>query len=125
MAEIITWSSKISEKYGNIGTTEAEQLPFMAKKEVIFAAGSIYSPLLLVLSRIGYAQGLKELGFPPVHRLFGIGKHPRDRLFAVLVTLQKLGSHHRTSYIDGLAPPWRKRRTRKKNTSWCSSRNTL
>jgi len=53
-----------------------------------------------LLSGIGPANDLHQLGIPIIQDLPGIGKNLNDRLFLELVTTQKPGSHHRTSYVD-------------------------
>ncbi|XP_028043194.1 glucose dehydrogenase [FAD, quinone]-like [Bombyx mandarina] len=49
-----------------------------ASKEVILSAGSIQSPQLLMLSGIGDATELKELGIFPIAHLPGVGKNLQD-----------------------------------------------
>lgn len=69
-----------------------------SRREVILSAGAIDSPKLLLLSGVGASNELQELGIPVTHDLPGVGKNLQDRLFLQLVTVQKPGSHHRTSY---------------------------
>jgi len=73
-----------------------------AQREVILSGGSIDTPKILLLSGIGPANDLRQLGIPIIHDLPGVGKNLNDRLFLELVTTQKPGSHHRTSYVDSL-----------------------
>ncbi len=51
-----------------------------ASREVIISAGAINSPRLLLLSGIGPADELAEIGLKPVHDLPGVGKNLRDQL---------------------------------------------
>lgn len=51
-----------------------------AEKEVILSGGAINSPQLLMLSGIGDADELKELGIPLVQHLPGVGKNLQDHL---------------------------------------------
>lgn len=74
-----------------------------ARREVILSAGAIDSPKLLLLSGVGASNELQEFGIPITHDLPGVGKNLQDRLFLELVTVQKPGSHHRTSYSDSPA----------------------
>jgi len=55
-----------------------------------------------LLSGIGPANDLHQLGIPIVRDLPGVGKNLNDRLFLELATTQRPGSHHRTSYVDSL-----------------------
>jgi choline dehydrogenase len=51
-----------------------------ALKEVIVAASAINSPKLLMLSGIGPAQHLKEMGIPVVADRPGVGQNLQDHL---------------------------------------------
>jgi len=51
-----------------------------ANREVILAASALNSPKLLMLSGIGPADHLKELGITPVHHLNGVGQNLHDHL---------------------------------------------
>lgn len=53
-----------------------------------------------MLSGIGPAAELQQLGLSIVHDLPGIGRNLNDRLYIEVVTTQEAGSHNRTSYID-------------------------
>lgn len=78
------------------------QRKIYAQREVILSAGAIDSPKLLLLSGVGPANDLHQLGIPTVRDLPGVGKNLNDRLFLELATTQRPGSHHRTSYVDSL-----------------------
>jgi choline dehydrogenase-like flavoprotein len=51
-----------------------------ADREVILAAGAINTPRLLLLSGIGPADELTQVGVAPVHDLPGVGRHLMDHL---------------------------------------------
>ncbi|PIK49218.1 putative choline dehydrogenase, mitochondrial-like [Apostichopus japonicus] len=51
-----------------------------ASTEVILSGGAINSPQLLMLSGVGNADDLKELGIPVVHHLPGVGSNLQDHL---------------------------------------------
>ena len=51
-----------------------------ARREVILSAGAINSPRLLLLSGIGPADELRNLGIPVVHDLRGVGKNLQDHM---------------------------------------------
>ena len=53
-----------------------------ARREVILSAGAINSPRILLLSGIGPADELREVGITPVHDLPGVGKNLHDQLEA-------------------------------------------
>ena len=71
-----------------------------ARQEVILSAGALDSPKLLLLSGIGPKEELGKYDIPVIHDLPKIGKNLHDHLWLELVTTQKSGSHHRTSYIS-------------------------
>ncbi len=51
-----------------------------AQNEVILSAGAINSPKVLLLSGIGPAAELKQVGVRPIHDLPGVGKNLQDHL---------------------------------------------
>ncbi|HTJ03360.1 MAG TPA: choline dehydrogenase [Methylovirgula sp.] len=51
-----------------------------ARREVILAAGALQSPQLLLLSGIGPAQELRDLGIDVAHDLPGVGENLQDHL---------------------------------------------
>jgi len=55
-----------------------------AAREVLLSGGVFGSPQLLMLSGIGPADHLKDVGIAPIHNLQGVGKNLQDHL-AVLV----------------------------------------
>ena len=77
--------------------TDREQA--YARQEVILSAGALDSPKLLLLSGIGPKEELGKYDIPIIHDLPGVGKNLHDHLWLELVTTQKAGSRHRTSYI--------------------------
>src|SRR6478672_2194873 len=56
-----------------------------AEREVVLAAGAIGSPQLLMLSGIGPAQHLGEVGIPVVHELAGVGSNLQDHPYCTPV----------------------------------------
>ena len=80
-----------------------------AGKEVILSCGSINSPKLLLLSGIGEAQSLKELGIEVKHDLPGVGKNLQDHIEVYVaheckkpVTLHGLFNNPITKVYQGL-----------------------
>lgn len=55
------------------------------EREVILAAGAIGSPQLLLLSGIGPADHLREVGVPVRHELGGVGLNLQDHPFVTLI----------------------------------------
>jgi len=51
-----------------------------ARKEVILSAGAVATPQLLLLSGVGPANHLNEIGIPPVLDLPGVGENLRDHV---------------------------------------------
>lgn len=56
-----------------------------AKQEVILSAGAIQSPQLLMLSGVGEAQQLQNIGVEVRHHLPGVGQNLQDHLDTILV----------------------------------------
>ena len=56
-----------------------------ARKEVVLAGGAFGSPQLLMLSGIGPAQHLQDMGIPVVHELPGVGQNLQDHVTTVLI----------------------------------------
>ena len=63
-----------------------------AKREVVLAAGSIHSPLLLMRSGIGDADYLNRLGINCKHHLKGVGLNLQDHPVAPLVYRTQKGA---------------------------------
>lgn len=55
---------------------------FIARKEVILAAGAVDSPKLLQLSGVGDSARLAALGIPPLRHLPAVGRNLQDHLCA-------------------------------------------
>ncbi|KAH9364729.1 hypothetical protein HPB48_018523 [Haemaphysalis longicornis] len=53
----------------------------LARREVILSAGAVGSPQLLMLSGIGPAKHLHDVGVPVVHELAGVGGNLQDHIF--------------------------------------------
>lgn len=65
-----------------------------ASREVLLCAGAIASPQLLLLSGIGPADELRELGVPLIQSLPGVGRNLQDHLdFCTLVTCTRALSY--------------------------------
>jgi choline dehydrogenase-like flavoprotein len=62
-----------------------------ANRDVILAAGAIGSPQLLMLSGIGPADHLREVGLEVAHDLPGVGKNLQDHPYVVLIWESKVG----------------------------------
>jgi choline dehydrogenase-like flavoprotein len=62
-----------------------------ANREVILAAGAIGSPQLLMLSGIGPADHLREIGVTAVHDLPGVGENLQDHPYVVCIWESKVG----------------------------------
>jgi choline dehydrogenase-like flavoprotein len=56
-----------------------------ARKEVILSGGAFGSPQLLMLSGIGPAKHLQEMGIPVIHELKGVGQNLQDHVTTVLI----------------------------------------
>jgi len=62
-------------------STSSNTLIARAKREVILSAGAFESPKLLLLSGIGPADDMKQLGIELKKELHGVGKNLHDHLF--------------------------------------------
>jgi choline dehydrogenase len=51
-----------------------------AEREVVLSGGAVNSPQLLMLSGIGDADQLRQVGVAPIHHLPGVGRHLQDHL---------------------------------------------
>jgi choline dehydrogenase len=76
----------VGVEYRRDGSTETAT----ATREVVIAGGTINSPQLLMLSGIGDAHHLRELGIPSVHDLPGVGQNLQDHLVVVLVVRSRV-----------------------------------
>jgi choline dehydrogenase-like flavoprotein len=56
-----------------------------ADREVVLCAGAIGSPQLLLLSGIGPADELKQVGVQPRHELRGVGRNLQDHPFVTII----------------------------------------
>jgi choline dehydrogenase-like flavoprotein len=73
-----------------------------ARREVIVASGALNSPQLLMLSGIGDADALRNLGIAPVQHLPGVGANLQDHL-SIELTHQRIGPEgplHRMLRVD-------------------------
>jgi choline dehydrogenase len=68
---------QIEDEHGNV--------EFVLGEEIILCAGSIGSPQLMLLSGVGPAEQLAELGISLVHELPGVGKNLQDHPLVHLV----------------------------------------
>jgi choline dehydrogenase len=93
-----------------------------ARREIVLSGGAYGSPQLLMLSGIGPAGHLQELGIPLVHELPGVGENLQDHLTTVLIC--------RTTRKDAtlgfsIAGAWTMLRSilewRRKRTGWITS----
>ncbi|MDQ6438068.1 choline dehydrogenase [Mesorhizobium sp. LHD-90] len=67
-----------------------KRITVKARREVIVSGGSINSPQLLLLSGVGPAAELSELGISPVHNLPGVGENLQDHYGAIITYKSRL-----------------------------------
>lgn len=78
---------------------------YLASREVVLSAGAIVSPQLLMLSGIGPAQTLQELGIGPVFDNPHVGQHMREhRVLSMQFRLSRPISHNKQYH--GLRMYW-------------------
>ncbi len=63
---------------GVVYLEDGRQKQLFARREIILSAGAFLSPQLLMLSGIGPASQLLQLGIPVIHDLPGVGKNLQD-----------------------------------------------
>ena len=68
-------------------------------EEIILSAGAIGSPHILMLSGVGPADQLRDLGIPVVHEAPGVGQNLRDH--PIIYVTWRTKEHHP---LDGFAP---------------------
>lgn len=66
--------------YGVEFLRDGQKQVVYAKREVILSAGSVASPQLLLLSGVGPADHLKEVGIDVIHDSPGVGKNLQDHI---------------------------------------------
>jgi predicted dehydrogenase (TIGR03970 family) len=71
------------ESAGEVFTVEGE--------EIILSAGAIASPQLLLLSGVGPAEALQDLGISVVHHLPGVGENLRDHPMVIVLFQARQG----------------------------------
>lgn len=76
-------------------TTRGAPGTIRARREVILAAGAVASPQLLMLSGIGPAAHLQEMGVPLVQDSAGVGENLQDHLDVTVTVREK--THHAVS----------------------------
>jgi 4-pyridoxate dehydrogenase len=75
-----------------------------AAREIILSAGAFNTPQLLMLSGLGPADHLREMGITPVADLPGVGENLQDHLGAwILWRRRSPGSFHREMRLDRMA----------------------
>ncbi len=64
---------------------KGQTLEVHARREVVLSSGAFGSPQLLMLSGVGPAEHLRELGIPVRHALPGVGQNLQDHVTTVLI----------------------------------------
>lgn len=75
---------------GVIFSRGGREIKVLARREVILAGGAINSPQILMLSGIGNARQLRDLGISVVHDLPGVGRNLQDHCDAEIDFASKL-----------------------------------
>ena len=89
---------------GAIFRRGGKRIQVKVRREVILSAGAVQSPHLLMLSGIGPAAHLKEMGIEPRHNLAGVGQNLQDHYGTVLNYRSRL----KTTINDIMQSPLRK-----------------
>lgn len=64
---------------------KGQLLEVHARREVVLSSGAFGSPQILMLSGVGPAEHLRELGIPVRHALPGVGQNLQDHVTTVLI----------------------------------------
>lgn len=78
--ELETFVRRVNVEDGRAVSVETDRGTRVARKEIIVCAGAIDSPKLLMLSGIGPADHLDEVGIDPVADLLGVGSNLQDHI---------------------------------------------
>jgi 4-pyridoxate dehydrogenase len=84
-------------EYAESGATKRVR----ATREVVLSAGAFNTPQILMLSGVGPADHLKQIGIVPRHDLPGVGKNLQDHL-GIWITWSRIspGTFHQVMRID-------------------------
>ena len=76
----------------------------MAEREVILSGGAINSPQILMLSGVGPADHLAEIGIEPIHDLAGVGSNLQDHpAIGIEYRYAQRSRYHRELRLDRLS----------------------
>ena len=73
----------IGVEYRDLDSGEIKSV--LARKDVILCAGAYNSPQILMISGVGDAEQLKEMGITPIHHLPGVGRNLQDHPCSLLI----------------------------------------
>ena len=69
----------------------------LAAREVVLAAGAVQSPQLLMVSGLGPAEQLRQVGVPPLLHLPGVGANLQDHVGLAGLAWLVDGASHKTT----------------------------
>lgn len=69
----------------------------LAGREVVLAAGAVQSPQLLMVSGLGPAEQLRQVGVPPLLHLPGVGANLQDHVGVAGLIWLLDGASHKTT----------------------------
>jgi choline oxidase len=75
-----TWATRIEIEDGRATGVVTDKGTYLARRDIVVAAGAIDTPRLLMLSGLGPADHLREVGIEPVVDLPGVGSNLADHL---------------------------------------------
>ena len=80
-----TWVRRVNLEHGRAVSVSTDRGEIRAEREIVVSGGSVDTPRLLLLSGIGPADDLRELGIDVQHDLPGVGENLIDHPESIII----------------------------------------